>query len=83
VPPVVVVGATSAIALICAINGHQVDTLVDVVGRPERGTDDTTARAGLGWRDYEKREINEMGDIQSACHVNITCIYGYIWICGE
>jgi hypothetical protein len=30
-------------------------------------------------REEEKREINEMGDMHSACHISITCIRGYIW----
>lgn len=79
VPPGVVDGVTSAISLVCAMNGHPVDALVDVVGGLERGTNDMTACAGLGWRDCEKRDINETEDIQSACHVNITCTYGYIY----
>jgi hypothetical protein len=47
VPPAVVARAASAIALVCAMFGHSVDALVDVVGRLESGTDGTTPRVGL------------------------------------
>jgi len=75
--------ATSAMTLMCAMFSHPVHALLDVVGRWESSTDGTTTCAGLDWRDWEKREINEMGDIQSACQVNITCTRWYIWTYDE
>jgi hypothetical protein len=59
------------------------DVLVDVVSVLESGMDGKTAREGLDLRDLEKRGINEIGDIQSACHVIITCTHGYIRTYGE
>ena len=59
-----VVEAASAMALVCAIFVHAVDALVDVVSGSESSTD--SPRAGLDWRDWEKREINETGNVQQA-----------------
>lgn len=58
-------------------SGHAVDTLVDVLGGLEGGRTSMIARAGLDRRDREKRNINEMRGILSACHVSITCTREY------
>ena len=55
----------SAMALVCVIFIHEVHALVDVVSGSESSTD--SPRAGLDWRDWEKREINEAGNVQQAC----------------
>jgi len=63
VPPAVEGGATSAMTLVCAMSGHAVDALVDVVGGSEGDIESTIARAGLDRIDREKREINEMRNV--------------------
>ena len=46
VPPTMVAGAASAMAL-CAMSSQAMDVLVDVVGGQEGGTDSMAARVGL------------------------------------
>ena len=52
-------------ALVCVIFIHEVHALVDVVSGSESSID--SPRAGLDWRDWEKREINAAGNVQQAC----------------